>query len=139
MKYLEILKTQLVIDEGKRNKMYLDTKQIPTIGVGHNLRDVPISDRAVQVILEDDIALAEAETRKLIPVFNRLSEERKAVVVNMMFNMGYPVFSKFKRTLALINAHRYSEAADEMLQSDWAKQVGQRAIRLANAMRGTEP
>lgn len=136
MNYLDILESQLIEDEGMRNKMYLDSKGIPTIGIGHNLRDVPISNQAIRVIFEDDIKAAEIDTRKLIPVFDKLSEKRKAVVLNMMFNMGYPAFSSFKKTLALINSHRYYEAADEMLQSEWAKQVGKRAIRLARIMKG---
>ena len=55
MSYIDILQAQLTVDEGHKNFMYKDTKGIPTIGIGHNLNK-PISDRAVQVIFEDDMA-----------------------------------------------------------------------------------
>ena len=135
MSYLDILEGQLTIDEGKRDKMYLDSEGIPTIGIGHNLRDRPISSRAIRVIFEDDMQVAEGDAKRLIPGFDALSDARKAVMVNMAFNMGYARLSGFKNTLAHINAGRFSEAADEMLNSTWAKQVGQRAVRLADAMR----
>jgi lysozyme len=133
--YLDILEAQLEIDEGKRNKMYLDSKGIPTIGIGHNLRDNPISDMAVRVIFEDDVANAEADARKLFPCFDDLTTARKAVIINMMFNMGYETFSQFHHTIEMINSGNYDAAASGMLQSAWANQVGQRANRLADAMR----
>ena len=135
MSYLDILKPQLVIDEGRKNKMYKDSRGIETIGIGHNLRDKPISDAAVNQIFEDDVADAEADARKLFPVFDQLTDARKAVVVNMSMNLGYTAFSFFTRTIVAINAGDYNDAATYMLASVWASQVGQRAQRLAEAMR----
>jgi lysozyme len=134
MNYLDILKTQLAIDEGYRNKMYLDSKGIPTIGIGHNLRDKPLTDRAIQVIFEDDMADAEADARKLIKSFDALNDVRKAVVVNMAFNMGFSVLSQFRGTIAAIDAGDYAAAAGHMLNSAWAGQVSARAQRLADKM-----
>ncbi len=134
MTYLEILQAQLEVDEGRRNKIYPDSKGIPTIGIGHNLHK-PISDRAIQIIFEDDMADAEADARKLIPVFDQLTDARKAVVVNMAFNLGYFGFGGFHQTIFLICAGNYEGAADAMLNSTWAKQVGNRAQRLADVMR----
>src|SRR3990172_10044326 len=130
MSYLDILKSQLSIDEGYRNRMYLDSKGIWTIGIGHNLRDKPLSARAIQVIFEDDMADAEADARKLIKSFDRLNDVRKSVVINMSFNMGYDVLSQFRQTIAAIDADDYVTAAAHMLHSAWAGQVGARAQRL---------
>ncbi len=135
MSYLDILEAQLTIDEGKRNKMYLDSKGIQTIGIGHNLRDRVISDRAIRVIFEDDMAVAEVDARALVKSFDALNDARKAVVVNMAFNMGYGTFSKFHNTIALIDSAQFDAAADAMLDSLWAQQVGKRAVRLAEKMR----
>jgi lysozyme len=134
MSYIDILQSQLAVDEGKRNKMYLDSRGIPTIGIGHNLRDNPISDAAVAQIFADDVAPLESEVRKLF-TFDELSDNRKAVVMNMMFNMGFGTLSQFKNTISFINHGSYSEAATAMLNSTWASQVGDRAVRLANLMR----
>ena len=134
MSYLDILKAQLTIDEGKKNKMYLDSKGIPTIGIGHNLRDKPLTERAIQVIFEDDMADAEADARHLIKSFDALNDVRKAVIVNLAFNMGFTVLSQFKQTIAAIESGDYGKAAAHMLNSTWASQVGERAQRLAEQM-----
>ena len=135
MSYLDILEAQLTLDEGKRNKMYLDSLKVPTIGIGHNLRDVPISDRGVRAIFEDDMYAAEGDARKLVKTFDDLSDARKAVVVNMAFNLGYRRFAAFSHTIRMIEGGFFDAAADAMLDSLWAKQVGERAVRLADAMR----
>lgn len=135
MSYLDILGPQITLDEGKRSKMYLDSRGIPTIGIGHNLRDRVISERAIQVIFEDDVAIAEIDARALVKTFDELSDVRKAAVVNLAFNMGYAVLSQFKRTLALIDAGDFSSAADALLESRYAAQVGARALRVADALR----
>lgn len=135
MSYIEIAMGQLVIDEGKRDKMYLDGEGIPTIGIGHNLRDRPISERAIRVIFEDDMAEAERDARSLVSAFDQLSNTRKAVLVNMAFNLGRDRLAGFKNMLAHVNAGEFTFAADEMLRSKWATQVGVRAQRLAQAMR----
>ena len=71
----------------------------------------------------------------LFPTFHNLSENRKAVLCNMAFNMGRGL-SAFAIMLRAVNEERWNDAADAMLQSRWAGQVGDRAKRLAAAMRG---
>jgi lysozyme len=134
MSYVDILKAQLVVDEGRRNKMYLDSKKIPSIGIGHNLRDKPISNAAVDQIFADDVADSVADIRKLF-TFDELSDNRKAVVLNMMFNLGLSTFSQFVNTIAAVNRGDYAAAATGMLASLWARQVGDRAERLAKLMK----
>ena len=60
---------------------------------------------------------------------------RHAVVLDMAFNLGVSGLKQFKRTLALLKHGRWEAAADAMLDSLWAKQVGQRAVRLAQMVR----
>jgi lysozyme len=62
-------------------------------------------------------------TTELAPVYF-------GVLQNMAFNMGIGGLMEFKTTLSLIHAGRYSDAADELLYSVWATQVGARAHRL---------
>ena len=134
MTYLDILRAQLPIDEGKRNRMYKCPAGFNTIGVGHNLDAKPISDRAIQVILDDDIADAEADARALFHVFDSLTEARKAVLVNMALNLGRAGLSGFRRFITAVNTGHYEQAAVEMMDSRWAVQVGTRAKRLATMM-----
>lgn len=135
MSYADILKAQLAIDEGRSNKMYRDSRGIESIGIGHNLRDVPISDAAVDQIFADDLAPIEGQVRALFPCFDALTDARKAVLCNMMFNMGPQTFAGFQTFIRLVNAGDFDTAADDMLVTLWAKQVGARAVRLSTAMR----
>jgi lysozyme len=122
-------------DEGWRARPYQDSVGVWTVGYGHNLQDGPaLTRRAGGVILEDDLAAAEGGCSTL-PWYADLDEVRQAVVANMVLNMGIGRFSKFKLTIAAIRAARYDEAAREMLDSTWARQVGSRAHRLAEQMR----
>lgn len=135
MSYLDILKPQLRIDEGVRKKPYRDTVGKLSIGIGRNLDDVGLRDSEIEYLFQNDVAEAEVDARRLVPKFDDLTDARKAVIVNMSFNMGYPVLSQFVNTLRAVNEGRYDDAADGMLASKWARQVGVRAQRLAKMMR----
>jgi lysozyme len=134
MSYTDILEPQLRIDEGVRYVPYIDSRGNSTIGVGHNQR-VPISDAAVNEILMDDIDVADAVARKLFANFDALSDVRQAVVVNMAFNMGETALSGFAQFIGYVVSGQFAEAATDMLGTAWAKEVGERAIRLAQQMR----
>jgi lysozyme len=61
------------------------------------------------------------------------------VLLDMSFNLGIVGLLRFKNTLATIRRGDYSKAAAMMLDSLWARQVGKRAVRLAEMMRtGTD-
>ncbi len=132
---LLLLKSELVRDEGVRLKPYRCTAGKLTIGVGRNLEDRGITTREAQMLLENDIADVVLELRAAIPWIDELSDARQRVLVNMGFNLGVPGLLKFKNTLAMIRNHQYVEASKAMLDSKWAKQVGDRATRLAKMMK----
>ena len=121
---------QLTRDEEKRNRMYLDSVGKHTIGVGHNLDDKPISDRACQVILEDDVADARDDLRRALPWVANLSEPRQAALLNMCFNMGLGGLLTFKKALAAIQTGQWDRVGPEILDSKYAQQVGSRAHRV---------
>jgi lysozyme len=56
-------------------------------------------------------------------------------MINMCFNLGITGLCGFKNTLGMIQRKEYSKAADNMLQSKWARQVGKRANRLSEMIR----
>lgn len=124
-------------------KMYPDSKGIPTIGIGHNLRDKGISNAVAFLIAHEDIDEVEAALTDHLPWWTKLDEVRQRVLVNMAFNMGVGPAPEnptgklltFVHTLALIETGDYDAAADHMVQSAWFKQVGVRAVRLVEAMR----
>ena len=135
----KILTKWLELDEGCKLKPYYCTAGKLTIGVGRNLEDTGITKAEAQFMLEGDIVRLMRELDELFPEWRDLSETRQMVVINMCFNMGTFGFLNFKRTIAYMRDERFAEAADEMLRTQWAEQVGARAKRLSDAMREDKP
>jgi lysozyme len=129
-----LLKDELVRDEGLKLKPYRCTAGKLTIGVGRNLDDVGISASEAMLLLEHDINRVIAKLSYHLPWWSSLSENRQRVLANMAFNLGVDGLLKFKNTLSYIQNGNYSEAAKAMLESKWAKQVGERAVRLSKMM-----
>lgn len=125
---------QLRLHEGERLKPYRDTVGKLTIGIGRNLDDCGISAEESAVLLSNDIKRSEAELLRALPWVGKLDEVRQRVLLDMTFNLGLVGLLNFKNTLAAIEAGDYKRAATMMLDSKWAKQVGQRADRLSRMM-----
>lgn len=126
----------LKIDEGTgpikngNHMLYLDSEGIQTIGYGHNIEEKGISPAVAEMMLHEDIAEAIRDCHRF-DWFQKLNDARQAVVCSMIFNMGLGRFSEFKKTIAYIELEQYEEAAREMLDSKWSRQVGSRATRLS--------
>jgi lysozyme len=130
------IKAQLVRHEGLRLKPYRCTAGKLTIGIGRNLDDRGISQKEAYAMLERDIQDCEQWLIDEIPeVYNKLDEVRQSVLLNMCFNLGIKGLLEFKNTLSFIGAGDWERAANNMLASKWAKQVGMRAIELSEMMR----
>ncbi len=138
------LQADLEVDEGLRLRPYRDSVNKITIGFGHNLDDVPISKRAADVILADDIEMTRNAVLTNLPWITELDDVRQNVLMNMAFNMGIGTHSPptgllaFELTLAYVRGGHYEVAAQEMLKSKWSRQVGDRAKRLSEEMRTGE-
>lgn len=128
------LKQQLMHDEGLRLHPYRDTAGKLTIGFGRNLDDVGITREEAETMIDNDIEQVRSELSRF-DWFEQLDAKRRDVIMNMCFNLGLPTLLKFENMIAALSAHQYQRAADEMLDSLWANQVGERAKRLAEVMR----
>ena len=127
---------QIMRHEGFRSKPYVDTVGKLTIGYGRNLGDTGISKKEANYLLRKDYQTAKADARSVFGnAFDVLNRPRQAVIVNMAFNLGLSRLKRFKRMLRAIRRGNYVVAAVEMLDSRWAKQVGDRATELAKQMR----
>lgn len=132
---IENLTAELIVDEAMKLKPYHCTAGKLTIGVGRNLDDVGISPDEARYLLKNDIQRVCGELDAALPWWGKLSERRQRVLANMAFNLGIKGLLGFKNTLAAMQQGRYEDAANGMLASLWAKQVGNRAVRLAKMMR----
>jgi|TARA_R100001224_G_C3894017_1_gene106015 lysozyme len=131
---MERLKKQLVIDEGLELKPYRCSADKLTIGVGRNIQEVGITEAEAMVLLENDIARVAGECTRAFDWFLGLTPIRKEAIINLVFNMGLSKFKQFKKTIAFIEAGDWERAGAELLDSNYARQVGQRSQRVANML-----
>ena len=129
---------QLKRHEGLKLKPYKCTADKLTIGVGRNLEDVGISEEEAEMLLQNDIQRATVQIQREFPWTTELDEVRFAALINFTFNVGIGTVSKFVNAMALLKAGSYDMAANEFLNSRWAKQVGQRAIEVTDQIRTGE-
>lgn len=125
---------QLKRHEGIELTPYKDTEGILTIGIGRNLEHRGITEKEAEFMLMNDLAEFMKTARSYV-WYDSLNDVRKAVIVNMLFNLGQPRFNKFVAMQEALKAQNYATAAAEMLDSRWAKQVKGRATELAEQMR----
>lgn len=128
------LKVELTRDEGRKPRIYTDTVGKVSGGIGRNLTDKGFRDNEIDLMYQNDVAETEAWLDRNLPWWRQLDPVRQRVVMNMAFNMQGKLLT-FVNTLAAIQRGDYAAAADGMLASKWATQVGARATRLADMMR----
>ena len=138
----EAVYNQLKIDEGVEYEIYEDHLGYPTFGVGHLILEsdeefgrpvgTPVTEERVRACFERDLDTSIGECRTLYGegIFRDLPDEVQQILVNMMFNMGRPRLSGFKKFNAAIEAGDWTEAAKEGRDSRWYDQVTNRAERL---------
>ena len=144
---LEALKRQLVRHEGRSDKPYSDypgerleeaLKGKVTIGVGYNLQDRGLPDDLIDDLFDRTVAEAVEECARLFDFFEDLDAVRRAVLANLMFNLGAPRLLTFRKMIAALRRRDYERAANEMRDSRWSRQVGNRAEELCRQMRTGE-
>lgn len=131
---------QLKKHEGLKFSAYEDTEGYITIGYGRMIDERiggRISEREAEFLLMNDIQNT-MEEAKGFDFYEKLDPVRKGVIVNMLFNMGMPRFKTFVKFQQALVDGDYQKAADEMLNSKWAKQVKGRAVELSMQMQKGE-
>ena len=129
---------QLRLHEGVEKFPYKCTAGYLTIGVGRNIEERGLLDDEIDFLLDNDIEVVMNEVSVTFDWFFDLSEVRQRVVADMIFNLGLPRFKQFKNMFAALEAGDWAEAANQMMDSKWAKQVGKRAERLRDMMETDE-
>lgn len=132
---METLEEMLIRHESLRLRPYRDSVGKLTLGVGRNLDDVGITTDEALLLLSNDILKVYRGLKATLPFWEKIDATRQRVLANMAFNMGVSGLLGFKKMLAAIEMGHYHEAADEMLSSKWAAQVGKRATELAELMK----
>ena len=134
-----ILQKEIVADEGMVLHVYKDHLGYPTVGCGHLITEkdeefnkpegYKISSDRANTLFATDLENAIDDCRKLYTGFEILPEEVQHIIVNMMFNLGRPRLSGFKKMNAALASGDLETAAIEGRDSRWYVQVGDRAER----------
>lgn len=142
---IETIKEDLIKHEGYKDTIYLCSEGIPTFGIGHAIKEHdpeytwPVGtfiekeriDNAFQADFEDALN----DVKALVPSLDDKPSQCQRVLVNMAFNLGRTRLGKFKNMLKAIEENDFNEAANQMVDSVWYNQVGNRSIELENWMR----
>jgi len=149
MSYLHVAATMLRLHEGLKLVVYKCINGFRSIGYGHNIdaNGLPpaIADRLnaggkitladAEALLDAGIQRAENDCRRLFPRFEGFSDQRKAALIDWLFNVGRGTAQKFTDSIHFINTGQWEQAADAMLKSRWAQQVGKRAVTITDMVR----
>ena len=147
--------------EGFSNKYYFCPSNKLTIGYGRNVTDNPISydeyimlfpllSRSEAMIAIAIEGISEYQSAKLLAGFvvseikylmrkyrwfRELSYYRRMVILDMIYNLGLSDFRKFKKMIKALKGRKYDEASNEIIDSKYYIQVGERAECNAFIMR----
>jgi len=141
---IEILKKELIQDEGVKYEVYLDHLGYKTFGIGHLCKATDpendfevgqeVSKERVDECFLADIEQVIEDCTILYDEFYTLPDEAQLIIANMMFNLGRPRLSKFIRMRENVIKSNWKSAEEEMRNSRWFDQVPNRAERLCTRM-----
>jgi len=145
---VEQLRDTLKVDEGCVNSIYLDHLNLPTLGIGHLINEwdeeygkpvgTPVSEERVNQLFDKDVQVTIEECEQLFGNFQELPEEVQQILANMMFNLGRPRLSKFRKLCKAVAERNWQECAAQMHDSKWRTQVPNRAERLISRMKAID-
>jgi GH24 family phage-related lysozyme (muramidase) len=128
--------------------VYLDHLNLATVGIGHLIKEsdpeyglpvgTVVDDERVNELFDQDIKVTLSECEQLYGNFNDLPEEVQKILANMMFNLGRPRLSKFRKLCKAVADRDWQECAVQMEDSRWHKQVTNRANRLISRMKAVD-
>tara|TARA_R100001086_G_scaffold182860_1_gene101978 strand:- start:104 stop:505 length:402 start_codon:yes stop_codon:yes gene_type:complete len=121
--------------EGYRAKVYKCTEGYDTIGYGFAIKDLELDEEVCDLILDKKLDKLIDATNKKFPFLRELPQDKCEVVFEMVYQLGLTGVSKFKKMLKALERKDYDKASAEMLDSLWAKQTPNRAIKLSNKMK----
>lgn len=124
----------LAEEEGIVARPYQDSKGHWTVGIGWNLEAMPMTHKQAFYMCNEHIRYFDFELNSKLDFYPSLVPARKAVLIDMAFQMGIEGLLEFKDTLGLIKNKEYESASKEMLNSNWGRNFAKRATLLSTMM-----
>lgn len=132
--HVHIAKSSIRGHEGLELKPYKCTADKTSIAYGRNLDDKGLTLEEAEYLLDNDVAEC-IQDLSTFSYWNKLSERRRACLIDLRFCLGPGGYRQFRRMAAAIERDDYEEAAEQILDSRFAQQTGRRADNLALMMR----
>jgi lysozyme len=121
--------------EGFVEHVYDDSLGIPTIGYGFAIKDLILDEDIAEDILIRKLEKLQRNANSRFQWLEDMPQEVQEVVLNMCYQLGITGVSKFRKAISALQEGEWQEAADEMLDSLWARQTPNRAEELSNIVR----
>jgi lysozyme len=137
----DALVSDLKTDEGWRGSAYEDHLGFLTIGYGFLIderRGGAIPEAVAEFWLKFILERNADELVARIPWIAAQPEPVQRALQNMAYQLGVNGLMQFRKTLAALRAGDYNQAADEALDSRWARQTPNRAARVVALFREAE-
>src|ERR1051326_3896985 len=120
---MQMMRRKSIQREAIREYPYADIFGKITIGIGHNLTDNPLPKFMIDQLFEMDVKEAYNNLVNNYPWFDALDKPRKTIILYMMFAIGLPRFSGFKKMIKCMEKNDFGGAAREVLNSNYNAQV----------------
>ena len=125
-------------DEGYRDTVFIDSEGYQTIGLGFCLDKMPMPREVADFWC--NLILTQRHKQILIAthfgtVFKNLNPARQCAILNMSYQLGISGLFKFKNMWDALAVSDYQKASLEAMDSVWASQTKNRAIRIAEVIR----
>ena len=124
-------------NEGYREFMYECTAGKKTIAIGLNL-EAGISLEEARVILKMRMDKIYDQFMNKFDWFYGLNDARQAALCDMAYQLGFVGVCKFVKSLKLVEQGNYQAASIEFLNSKWARQTSERAVRITRMIASGE-
>ena len=126
--------------EGVKDKVYKCSQGYETIGVGRNISDsgLGLSQDEIDYLLHNDLERCDMELKDSYYWYGGLNKARRDAMVDICFNLGITRLRGFVKALEAMSREQFDIAADEFMDSLWAKQVGRRAEEVTEMIRTGE-
>jgi lysozyme len=129
----DLLLASIKRHEGFRSIPYVCPEGFLSVGYGHNL-DSGMSVEEASCLLKIRLAAVLRQLRQYV-WFDFLSAQRQRSLAEMGFQLGIAGLRRFQKMLSALARDDFQTAAEEMLDSKWAKQTPTRAEHCAEMMR----
>lgn len=129
------LEKMIARHEGYRQYPYRCTAGKLTIGYGFNL-DAGMSEEEAMLLLRYRIRIISAMLAQRLPWYSAITETRQQALIDMAYQLGVDGLLKFKKALAAMACEDWDAAAEELLDSKWARSDSpRRALEIAALIR----